>query len=199
MAKKQSLSSLVLAYFESRPFIELDHNDWVDEVMAQYEKIHGRVPRDPWRAARKLHQEGYLRKVRNGVYMYDPNLVYDAQLEEFTEQQRQFILARDNYKCQKCGASREEGAVLHVDHIKPRDKGGRAIVDNGRTLCSKHNLMKKNYGATESGKAMFIGLYNLAKVEGDQDMMDFCTDILSIYAKHDMNGHIPWNPPLSSP
>ena len=192
MKKKQSLSSLVLAYFESRPFAELEHDDWVDEIMAQYEKIHGRVPRDPWRAARKLHQDGYLRKVRNGVYMYDPNLVFDAKLEEFTAQQKQTILARDEYKCVYCGKGRAEGYELHVDHIKARDRGGRAIIDNGQTLCSQHNFLKKNLNATETGKRLFMRLYNLAVREDNDLLMAFSAEVLEVFEKYDINGQIEW-------
>ncbi len=160
--------------------------------MAQYEKIHGRVPRDPWRAARKLHQDGYLRKVRNGVYMYDPNLVFDAKLEEFTAQQKQAILARDEFRCVICGRGRAEGMELHVDHIKPRDKGGKAIIENGQTLCAEHNFMKKNMNATSTGKRLFMRMYDLAKHEDNHAMMEFCAEVLSVFDKHAMNGHIRW-------
>ena len=194
MKKLPSLSDLVFSYFEERPFIELAHNDWVDEIMAQYEMLHGRVPRDPWRAARKLHEEGKLQKVSKGVYKYDPRLVFDARLEEFTPQQRQVILQRDEFRCVICGRGRADGLELHVDHIKPRDKGGRAIIDNGQTLCSEHNFMKKNLNATESGKRQFMRLYDLAKLERNQAMMDFCAEVLAVYEKHDMNGHIRWTP-----
>lgn len=192
MTKKQSLSSLVLAYFESRPFVELDHNDWVDEIMAEYEEIHGRVPRDPWRAARKLHQDGYLRKIRNGVYMYDPNLVYDTKLEPFTPQQRQAILERDKFTCVYCGKGEREGYDLHVDHIRARDRGGRAIIDNGQTLCSQHNFLKKNLNATESGKRMFMRLYTLSKREGEEHLEEFAAEVLSVFEKYDINGQIEW-------
>ncbi|MYC55389.1 MAG: HNH endonuclease [Chloroflexi bacterium] len=192
MAKKQSLSSLVLAYFENRPFVELDHNDWVDEIMAQYEEIHGRVPRDPWRAARKLHQDGYLRKVRNGVYMYDPNLVFEAKLEPFTPQQRQTILERDQYTCVYCGKGAAEGYELHVDHIKARDRGGRSIIDNGQTLCSQHNFLKRNLNATETGKRLFIRLYVLAKRESEEHLKEFAAEVLKVFEKYDINGQIEW-------
>ena len=160
--------------------------------MAQYEEIHGRVPRDPWRAARKLHQDGYLRKVRNGVYMYDPNLVFEAKLETFTPQQRQAILERDKYTCVRCGKGAAEGYELHVDHIKARDRGGRAIIDNGQTLCSQHNFLKKNLNATESGKRMFMRLYVLAKREGEKHLQEFAAEVLEVFEKYDINGQIEW-------
>lgn len=193
MSKKPSLSNLVLAYFQNRPYVELAHDDWVDEVMRQYEELHGRVPRDPWRAARKLHQEGKLQKVKKGVYKYAPYLVFDRNLEEFTEQQKQAIFARDGYRCIECNKGREHGVELHVDHFVPKDKGGRAIIDNGVTLCSEHNFLKKNMDATSSGKRLFIRLYEAAKRENNAKYLTFSRTILELYEEFDVNGHIEWD------
>jgi hypothetical protein len=52
--------------------------------------------------------------------------------------------------------------------------------------------MKKNLNQTETGKKMFIRLYELAKSEGNDELQKFCADILSMYEKHDINGHIIW-------
>lgn len=193
MRKKPSLASLILAYFEERPYIELAHDDWVDEIIRQYEELQGRVPRDPWRAARKLHEEGKLQKVRKGVYMYNPHLVFDRQLEEFTEQQKQAIFARDGFRCVECGKGPEHGVELHVDHYVSKDKGGRAIIDNGQTLCSEHNFLKKNMDATTSGKRLFIRLYEAAKRENNPKYLTFSKTILELYEEFDVNGHIEWD------
>ena len=77
-------------------------------------------------------------------------------------------------------------------HIKPKDLGGRAEISNGQTLCAQHNFQKKNYKQTESGKKMFIRLYELAKATNDQTMVNFCKEVLKTFDKHDINGHIPW-------
>jgi len=60
---------LVLAHFQDYPNIALSHSDWIDEVTAQCERILGSTPRDLWRAARKLYQEGHLVKIKKGVYI----------------------------------------------------------------------------------------------------------------------------------
>ena len=52
------------------------------------------------------------------------------------------ILKRDNFKCQICGRSAEDGVKLHVDHIIPICKGGKTTWDNLRTLCQDCNLGK---------------------------------------------------------
>ena len=81
---------------------------------------------------------------------------------------------------------------LQVDHIKPKDLGGKAIIENGQTLCAQHNFLKKNFKQTETGKKLFIRLYDLAKAINDKQLMDFCAEILNVFEKHHINGHIEW-------
>lgn len=54
------------------------------------------------------------------------------------------VLKRDNYRCCICGASRNDGAKLHVDHITPVSKGGKTTMSNLQTLCEQCNLGKSN-------------------------------------------------------
>jgi hypothetical protein len=56
------------------------------------------------------------------------------------------VLQRDNFKCCACGASPAitSGVSLHVDHIYPQSKDGKADLENLQTLCSKCNLGKSN-------------------------------------------------------
>lgn len=63
---------------------------------------------------------------------------------KMTPQLRAQVLARDNYTCQKCGASiyQEPNLLLEVDHIIPISKGGKTIIDNLQTLCWKCNRGK---------------------------------------------------------
>ncbi len=39
---------------------------------------------------------------------------------------------------------------------------------------------------------MFIRLYELAKKENNIQLFNFCKEILKIYEKNKMNGHIIW-------
>lgn len=73
---------------------------------------------------------------------------------------------------------------IHADHIKPRDLGGESIIENGQTLCAQHNFQKKNYNQTQTGKKMFIRLYELAKKEKDKELQKFCNDVLMVYEEH---------------
>jgi len=194
MSGRPSLSDLILTHFKKHPKQDLAHDDWVDEVSKQYKGLTGRMPRDPWRAARKLHQGGYFIKVKKGIYRYDPDYVRNPELEDFTEQQKREILERDEYRCVVCGRGRAEGVELQVDHIKPKDQGGKATIENGQTLCAQHNFIKKNLNATETGKRLLIRLYELAKSQENQEMVEFCREVLEVYAKHNVNGHLEWVP-----
>ena len=53
-------------------------------------------------------------------------------------------MKRDNYKCRICGASQEDGARLHVDHIIPIAKGGKSVMSNLQTLCESCNMGKSD-------------------------------------------------------
>ena len=106
--------------------------------------------------------------------------------------QKHKILKKDNYKCVICGRGKKDGVELHVDHIIPKDKGGKATIENGQTLCSQHNFLKKNLNQTETAKKMFIHLYELTKVKGEKELNEFATDILKVFEKHGINGHIEW-------
>ncbi len=114
------------------------------------------------------------------------------KFEDFSAVQKAKILKRDNYKCVICGHGKKEGVDLQVDHIKPKDFGGQATIENGQTLCAQHNFIKKNLKQTETGKKMFIRLYELAKKKKNKTLQNFCTEILQTYDNHDINGHIEW-------
>jgi hypothetical protein len=188
----RSIRDLILEFFSKHPNQEFEHGPVVDWVTEQWLSEHKTPPRDPWRSIRALHQEGVLIKVRKGVYKYDPTAVTHRELEDFTPEQKEQIFKRDNYRCVICGRGQQDGVEIHADHIKPKDKGGRATIENGQTLCAEHNFKKKNYKQTETGKKMFIRLYELAKSQNDEDLMKFCAEILEVFEKNGVNGHIEW-------
>ncbi|MDR3113334.1 MAG: HNH endonuclease [Endomicrobium sp.] len=189
---KISQAELVKNFFENNPNRNIKHPEIVDWLTSTYKKLTGEVFRDPDRAIRKLHQKGFLIKIDKGVYRYDPKKAINRELEDFTLKQKEEILKRDGYKCVMCGRGKKEGVELHVDHIKPKDLGGKATIENGQTLCSQHNFIKKNFKQTETGKKMYIRLYELAKRENNKELLNFTIDILQIYEKHKINGHIEW-------
>lgn len=185
-------SGLIMEYFQNHPLKNVPHAEIVDWSTAEYLKRTGKVLRDPDRAIRKMHQDGYLVKVENGLYRYDPDLVKLRELEDFTPVMKKQILERDGYKCVQCGRGEKDGVTLNVDHIKPKDKGGLAVLENGQTLCGPHNYQKKNFGQTETGKKMFIRLYELAKKDKNEALLKFTTEILETFEKNGINGHVEW-------
>jgi hypothetical protein len=192
MAKGISQMDLVKEFFTKNPNRNIEHPEVVDWVVAEWKKRTGEVFRDPDRAIRSLSQKGFLIKIAKGVYKYDPDYVQNRELEDFTPEQKAIILKRDNYRCVICGKGRADGVELQIDHIKPKDLGGKATIENGQTLCAQHNFRKKNYKQTETGKKMFIRLYELSKEIGDKETQNFCSQILEVFEKNGVNGHIEW-------
>jgi len=192
MGNKISQMDLIKEFFINNPNKNIKHPEVVDWVVAEWKKRTNGVFRDPDRAIRSLSQKGFLIKIAKGIYRYDPNFVVNRELEDFTPEQKAIILRRDNYRCVICGRGREDGVELQIDHIKPKDLGGKATIENGQTLCAQHNFKKKNYKQTETGKKMFIRLYELAKSVGDTDTQSFCSQILEVFEKNNVNGHIEW-------
>lgn len=192
MKKQISQLEILKEYFLNNPLRNIPHPEVVDWAVEEYRKRTGKVFRDPDRGIRSLSQKGFLIKISKGVYRYDPQYVHNRNLEDFTDAQKREILKRDNYKCVICGKGNAEGVELHVDHIKPKDFGGEATIENGQTLCAQHNFLKKNFKQTETGKKMFIRLYNLAKSQKNEMLLKFCTEILEVFEKNGINGHIEW-------
>lgn len=187
---KDSISDLIMKYFKKHPNKDLKHGPVVDWVEEQYLTLYGKKPRDPWRAIRKLHEEGKLIKVRKGVHRYDPNHVHKVELYDFSPKVKEQIFERDDYRCILCGLGRDDGVEICADHKKPKDKGGANTVENGQTLCTKHNLLKKNYSQTEAGKRFFVKLFEDAISYGDEKMIDFCKQVFDTYDEHDVDSHI---------
>lgn len=192
MKKKKTIKDLIIEYFKAHPKKDMPHGPVVDWVEAKYKRLYNKKPRYTWRSIRNLHETGFLIKVKKGVYRYDPDVAKQRDLEDFTQEQKRAILKRDGYKCVICGRGKKEGVELHVDHIKPKYLGGESTIENGQTLCAQHNFIKKTLKQTETGKKMFIRLYELAKKENNKELLRFCSDILETYEKYNINGHITW-------
>jgi hypothetical protein len=157
--------------------------------------MYGKRFEDVDRQIRHLNQVGFLVKIQKGIFKYIPGQEHQRVLEDFTQAQKKQILERDEYKCVICGLGKAEGLDLQVDHIKAKELGGKAEIANGQTLCAKHNFMKKISSQTETGKKMFIRLLEASK-ESDEpnkaELVAFCEDILEVFEKHGINGHIEW-------
>jgi predicted restriction endonuclease len=191
--KKISQEEFIFEFYRNHSHQDLKHDYVVAAVTEEWKKLYEKLLADPDRAIRRLYEKGKLIKVGKGIYRYDPDYVATPQLEVFPTNIKKEIFKRDGYKCVICGQGRQQGFEIHADHIKPRSLGGQNTLENGQTLCSPHNMLKKNLGQTETGKKMFIRLYELAKKEKDSKLQNFIKDILEVYKKYDINGHITWD------
>lgn len=188
---RTTISDLIMNYFQSHAKQDIPHGPVVDWVTEQYQSLYGKTPRDPWREIRRLYQVGTLIKVKKGVYRYDPDKVRSREIYDFPADIKEQIFQRDNYRCIVCNRGREDGVEIHADHRIPIDKGGSNELNNGQTLCSEHNLLKKNYSQTEFGKRLVNRLYQEALSIGDTKMINFCRDIFEVYDKYELDKHIP--------
>jgi len=167
MIKKiKSVNAYIKEYFEAHPNQDIEHGKVVDYVFKFIPKA-----RDPWRAVRMLYQRGWLIQVRKGVYRRDPNYKGQDVTALFPNEIREEIFRRDSYRCVVCGNGKHNGYEIHADHIKPQAKGGTSTLENGQTLCSEHNLIKKRYGVIE-----FLGKYCRSMIERAIQYKDAITE-----------------------
>jgi hypothetical protein len=54
------------------------------------------------------------------------------------------VFLRDGFRCRYCGLCVDDGAVLHVDHVYPKSKGGEDTLENLVTACVDCNLGKSD-------------------------------------------------------
>lgn len=91
--------------------------------------------------ALKRHYD-YVKKIVDKSAMRE-NLIR-IERSKVTLSLRTAVLKRDKYTCQHCGATKNDGVLLHVDHIVPVSKGGKTELTNLQTLCDWCNLGKSN-------------------------------------------------------
>ena len=58
------------------------------------------------------------------------------------------VLTAAKYRCELCGINAKEKA-LDVDHIIPRNKGGKTVFENLQTLCYTCNSQKRDLDITD--------------------------------------------------
>lgn len=182
--KKISQKDILIEFYKNNPNRDISHPEVVDWVTKEFKKRSGQVFRDPDRGIRKLYQDGFLMQVGKGIYHYDPNHIKNRNLEDFDTKTKKAIFERDGYRCVICGRGVKEGMEIHADHIKPKDKRGKATLENGQTLCSQHNFLKKNLGQTTLGKRYFIRLLKLSQNSEDKDLISFCEEVLNLFDKY---------------
>ena len=59
------------------------------------------------------------------------------------------------------------------------------------TTVIKDNLLYKDF-IKQFKKKMFIRMLEIAKKSNEKDLIKFLEEVLSVYEKYDINGHIIW-------
>jgi hypothetical protein len=175
----RTIAEILKEFFDNNPNREITQSEAVDHVFKFVPKA-----RDPWRAVRILHEEGYLIQVRKGVYMRIPGYKGDSGDDPFPPEVKEAIFKRDNYRCAVCGNGRHNGYEIHADHIQPRSKGGKSTLENGQTLCSEHNMLKKNYGTTDFLNKYCEKMLARAKQLGDRKTEAMFEGLLKVIKKN---------------
>lgn len=130
----------------------------IERRILYHEKIKKKFDLKVNVTARYVSPKGNNSYIKNKTYHFDEiskifdewqnkkRFVVSKMIEraKMTDSLRYDVLKRDNYRCKICGASAEDGAVLHVDHIIPVSKGGKTELNNLQTLCDRCNLGKSN-------------------------------------------------------
>jgi len=182
-------AGIAFEYFLERPNQDVHHDDVVPWIEGMCHKRLGTVCKDPDRAIRKLHDMGLLIKVSKGIYRFEPDAVTANLLDDFDESMREAVKKRDEYRCVVCGLGEKDGVELQVDHITPRSKGGKAVIDNAQTLCGSHNYRKNKLSQLELGDRMFRRLKSHARASQSENseaenIIAFCNEVLAIYKKY---------------
>jgi 5-methylcytosine-specific restriction endonuclease McrA len=71
-------------------------------------------------------------------------ILFDKMPRKEVKLTRNNIFERDNYTCQYCGQPFDR-KDLNIDHVVPRDKGGRTTWENVATSCVPCNTRKSNH------------------------------------------------------
>ncbi len=89
--------------------------------------------------------EAYVQTVRLRIRVPKVLLLreYGALPVQEVKFSRESLFERDNYRCQYCG-NVFQADELNMDHVIPRDRGGRTSWENIVTSCIKCNSHKAN-------------------------------------------------------
>lgn len=93
----------------------------------------------------KVSTNQYIIGLKNNIYNTFGDDDEDKKQENvrtISGKTRLDVFERDDYRCQMCGRTVDDGIKLHIDHIVPFSKGGSNEMDNLQVLCHECNLAK---------------------------------------------------------
>ena len=104
------------------------------EINYGYQRCHSCAAKYIMKTSKRM-----IRYLKNRFGKNNPNWIdgrsFEPYTSDFTEELKESIRKRDNYKCQNCGMTEKEhlivyGSVLHIHHI-----------DYDKTNCQEENLI----------------------------------------------------------
>lgn len=143
------MSNWLMASFEE----EGHHKDVWDASNIKY--LNSKIAAIKARKAAVQLARNYRMEVLDHGALMNPTMNHTSYDAFFKSQQwqrlRYEVLSKSNMSCELCGASRRNGAELHVDHIEPRSLRPdlELEVDNLQVLCKACNLGKSNLDNTD--------------------------------------------------
>ena len=84
----------------------------------------------------RKHLTKQLQKHKSLLYMFDIIKRPSVSINKFQ------VFMRDNFTCQYCGRTPQDGIKLVLDHIKPLKRGGKNKMENSITSCKECNTLK---------------------------------------------------------
>ena len=96
---------------------------------------------------RKLASKAARKARKNGREVpYAKGMGKEFYLTREWRELRWKVLIASDGKCKMCGRGKQDGVIIHVDHIKPRSKFQELelVFNNLQVLCEDCNLGKSN-------------------------------------------------------
>ena len=193
--KKKTTKDYILAFFNKNPNKIYKLKDIDRIVNADFQKeTNSTKTLYTNRTIRALFTQGYieelkgfLEKPNKGIYKFKKGKKSTFSKSPFSQKTKDRIKKRDKDKCQFCGKKNSIEGPLAIDHIDPEDNGGKGVYENGITLCTKCNNIKRNLNVTTFGKKVFEKYLLIAKKNNLKETVLFLEDLLEVYKRHDMS------------
>lgn len=147
MSKRKSVSAkFLLAYVKRKLHRALQQNESLIDVCIECLKVDGVVVPE-----KQFNKRAFLFKNKD-IILGTPKVKSDGFLQSYAWRKvRMMALKLYGPKCQCCGATPATGAVMNVDHIKPRKLFPHLALDvnNLQVLCHECNHGKGNWDMTD--------------------------------------------------
>lgn len=127
---------------------EPDAYSWVDRWIEKCgNQILSQKLADP-AAIQKSHELKILRANNGGIVCWNRSYLDYPKNWSFKRFRTKHW---DDYSCNKCGATENEGAILHTHHIIFRSRSGTNSYRNLVTLCLKHHQAEHDHDINTNG------------------------------------------------